>query len=74
MLPILLIAFAAPAYGGYLFTKASDVAAGSKEELSRGDQSEKRICCSRSKKDSVSILIMGVDDSKDTKLWRCYKN
>ena len=43
MFPILLIAFAAVAYGGYLFTKASDVAAGSKEELSRGDQSKKEL-------------------------------
>ena len=65
MFPILLIAFASAAYGGYLFTKASDVAADSKEELSRGDQSEKRYAAVDPKEDSVSILIMGVDDSKE---------
>ena len=69
MFPILLIAFATAAYGGYLFTKASDVAAGSKEELSRGEQSEKRIAAVDPTKDSISILIMGVDDSNDTKFW-----
>ena len=63
LLPVLLLTFAALAYGGYLFTKASDVAAGSKEELSRGDQSKKRIAAIDPKKDSISILIMGVDDS-----------
>lgn len=61
--PILLLAFAAVAYGGYLFTKASDVAAGSKEDLSRGELSERRIAAVDPKKDSISILIMGVDDS-----------
>ena len=65
MFPILLIAFAAVTYGGYLFTKASDVAAGSQEELSRGEQSEKRIAAVDPKKDSISILIMGVDDSNN---------
>ncbi|MFZ0444032.1 MAG: LCP family protein, partial [Bacillus sp. (in: firmicutes)] len=63
LLPILLLTFAAVAYGGYLFTKAFDVAAGSREVLSRGDQSEKRIAAVDPKKDSISILIMGVDDS-----------
>ena len=65
MFPILLIAFASVTYGGYLFSKASDVAAGSKEELSRGNQSEKRYAAVDPKEDSVSILIMGVDDSKE---------
>ena len=51
------------AYGGYLFTKAADVAAGSKEVLARGDQSERRFAAVDPKKDSISILIMGVDDS-----------
>ena len=63
MFPILLIAFAAVAYGGYLFTKASDVAADSQEELSRGEQSQKRIAAVDPTKDSISILIMGVDES-----------
>ena len=63
MFPILLIAFAAVSYGGYLFTKAADVAAGSQEELSRGEQSERRIAAVDPTKDSISILIMGVDES-----------
>ena len=50
-------------YGGYLFSKASDVAAGSQEELSRGEQSQKRIAAVDPTKDSISILIMGVDES-----------
>ena len=45
MFPILLIAFAAVTYGGYLFSKASDVAAGSQEELvSWGTISKKDRC------------------------------
>ena len=63
LLPLLLLTFAAVAYGGYLFTKAADVAAGSKEVLARGDQSERRFAAVDPKKDSISILIMGVDDS-----------
>ena len=63
MFPILLIAFAAVTYGGYLFTKASDVAADSQEELSRGEQSQRRIAAVDPTKDSISILIMGVDES-----------
>ena len=72
MLPILLLAFAAVAYGGYLFTKASDVAAGSKEELVSWRSIRKKNCCSRPKKDSISILIMGVDDSNTRRFWRSY--
>ena len=63
LLPLLLLTFAAVAYGGYLFTKAANVAAGSKEVLARGDQSERRFAAVDPKKDSISILIMGVDDS-----------
>ena len=65
MFPILLIAFAAVTYGSYLFTKAADVAADSQEELSRGEQSERRIAAVDPKEDSISILIMGVDDSQE---------
>ena len=63
MFPILLIAFAAVTYGGYLFSKASDVAADSQEELSRGEQSQRRMAAVDPSKDSISILIMGVDES-----------
>ena len=63
MFPILLIAFAAVTYGGYLFSKASDVAAGSQEELSRGELSDKRLAAVDPSKDSISILVMGVDES-----------
>ncbi|WP_338470675.1 LCP family protein [Niallia sp. XMNu-256] len=63
LLPLLLLMLGAVAYGGYLLTKAYDVAAGSKEELARGEISEKRIAAVDPKKDSISILIMGVDDS-----------
>ena len=65
MFPILLIAFATVTYGSYLFTKAADVAADSQEELSRGEQSERRIAAVDPKEDSISILIMGVDDSQE---------
>ena len=63
MFPILLIVFSAVSYGGYLFSKASDVAAGSQEELSRGEQSQRRMAAVDPSKDSISILIMGVDES-----------
>ena len=62
-IPIFAIAIGSVAYGGYLFTKASEVAAGSKVDLARGDQSSKRIEAVNPKKDSISILMMGVDDS-----------
>lgn len=63
LLPILILSISAVVYGGYLFTKASDVAANSKEDLARGEQSEKRITAVDPKKDSISVLIMGVDES-----------
>ena len=64
LIPILAIGIGTAAYGGYLFTKASDVAANSKEELARGEQSEKREWAVNPLKDNVSILFMGVDDSQ----------
>lgn len=63
LIPIFLIAISAITYGGYLFTKAADVAADSKVDLARGEQSEKRVEAVDPKQDSISILIMGVDDS-----------
>lgn len=63
LISIFLVAISAITYGGYLFTKAADVAAGSKVDLARGEQSEKRIEAVDPKQDSISILIMGVDDS-----------
>ena len=59
-----IVVFGAIAYGGYLLAKASDVAAGSQEELARGKLSEKRVAAVDPKKDSISILVMGVDDSE----------
>jgi len=64
LIPILAIGIGAASYGGYLFTKASEVAANSKEELARGEQSEKREWAVNPLKDNVSILFMGVDDSQ----------
>ena len=43
--------------------KQQMLGAGSKEVLARGDQSERRFAAVDPKKDSISILIMGVDDS-----------
>ena len=63
LIPLFLIAISAITYGGYLFTKAADVAADSKVALARGEQSEKRVEAVDPKQDSISILIMGVDDS-----------
>ncbi|RID84985.1 LytR family transcriptional regulator [Mesobacillus zeae] len=51
-------------YGAYLYTKAADVLGLSKVELSRGDQSAKRFKKVDPKHDNISMLIMGVDDSK----------
>ncbi len=64
LIPILALGIGTAAYGGYLFTKASTVAANSKQELARGDQSEKREWAVNPLKDNVSILFMGVDDSQ----------
>lgn len=63
LIPIFLLAISAVTYGGYLFTKAADVAADSKVDLARGEQSEKRVEAVDPKQDSISILMMGVDDS-----------
>nr|WP_234969352.1 LCP family protein [Bacillus mediterraneensis] len=63
-LPIFLLTIAGLGYGAYLYTKAADVLGLSKVELSRGDQSAKRIKKVDPKHDNISILIMGVDDSK----------
>ena len=64
LIPVLAIAIGAASYGGYLFSKASEVAANSKEDLARGDQSAKRDWAVNPLKDNVSILFMGIDDSE----------
>ena len=64
LIPVLTVALGVVAYGGYLFSKASEVAAKSKEDLTRGEQSAKREWAVNPLKDNVSILFMGVDDSE----------
>ena len=64
LIPVLALAIGAASYGGYLFSKASEVAANSKEDLARGEQSAKRDWAVNPLKDNVSILFMGVDDSE----------
>ena len=64
LIPVLTLVVGAVAYGGYLFSKASEVAANSKEDLARGEQSAKREWAVNPLKDNISILFMGVDDSK----------
>ena len=64
LIPVLTIALGVVTYGGYLFSKASEVAANSKEDLARGELSSKRDWAVNPLKDNVSILFMGVDDSE----------
>ena len=68
LIPVLAIVIGAASYGGYLFSKASEVAAKSKEDLARGEQSTKRDWAVNPMKDNVSILFMGVDDSESRDL------
>lgn len=68
LIPVLALSIGAASYGGYLFSKASEVAANSKEDLARGDQSAKRDWAVNPLKDNVSILFMGVDDSESRDL------
>ncbi|PLR78275.1 transcriptional regulator [Bacillus sp. V3-13] len=64
----MLLVLSMVGYGAYLFTKAADVADNSKQELKRGEQSEKRTAAVNPKHDNISILFMGVDDSKSRDL------
>jgi polyisoprenyl-teichoic acid--peptidoglycan teichoic acid transferase len=64
ILPVLILIFSTVGYGTYLFTKAANVAETSKKELNRGELSAKRTEKVNPKYDNISVLIMGVDDSK----------
>ncbi|THE12309.1 LytR family transcriptional regulator [Bacillus timonensis] len=64
LFPLLILLVAGGAYSAYLVNKAKNVAADSKTELNRGIKSEKRVEPVNPKHDNISILFIGVDDSK----------
>lgn len=64
LLPILIIGLSATAYGSYLFAKAKSVASDSFQSLGDRDSSPMRDRKIDPKKDNISILFMGVDDSE----------
>ncbi|MBY0025838.1 LCP family protein [Priestia aryabhattai] len=67
LLPILILGLSATAYGSYLFVKAKTVASDSYEGLGDRDNSPMRDRKIDPKKDDISILFMGVDDSETRK-------
>ncbi|TYR80139.1 LytR family transcriptional regulator [Priestia megaterium] len=64
LLPILIIGLTATAYGSYLFAKAKGIASNSFESLGGRETSPMRDRKIDPKKDNISILFMGVDDSE----------
>ncbi|MBM7577780.1 LCP family protein [Jeotgalibacillus terrae] len=62
-IPLLLIAVSGLVYGGYLYTKAQNVADDSFEEVEGRDQSELREKEVDPDVDNVSVLFLGVDGS-----------
>src|SRR5699024_10947613 len=47
---------------GYMLMKLSDVSSNTKQELVRGEKSEKREEAVSPNKDNISLLFLGVDD------------
>ncbi|WP_445487907.1 LCP family protein [Niallia sp. 03133] len=61
LLPILLLAISGVGYGAYLYTKAKSVINNSYQPIDRASKREAKV---DPKIDDVSILFIGVDDSK----------
>jgi LCP family protein required for cell wall assembly len=63
LLPILFLIISASAYGAFLYKKAENTANNSYEAIEGRVNSEKRYKKVHPKKDNISILFMGVDES-----------
>ncbi|MDQ0244779.1 LCP family protein required for cell wall assembly [Bacillus fengqiuensis] len=64
ILPILIIGLSATAYGSYLFAKAKSVVTDSFEEVGDRDTSPMREEKIDPKKDNISVLFIGIDESE----------
>jgi polyisoprenyl-teichoic acid--peptidoglycan teichoic acid transferase len=62
-LPILIVGLSATAYGSYLFAKAKSVVNSSFEEIGNRDTSPMREKEIDPKKDNISVLFIGIDES-----------
>jgi LCP family protein required for cell wall assembly len=62
-LPILFLIIMASAYGAFLYNKAAKTANNSYEAIEGRESSEKRYKKVNPKKDNISVLFMGVDES-----------
>ncbi|MCP1122351.1 LytR family transcriptional regulator [Bacillus sp. AFS018417] len=64
LIPLFLVIIGGGSYFFHIYNKAQAVANGAFSELGRGDKSAKREKAVKPMTDNVSILIMGVDESK----------
>ncbi|WP_078414340.1 LCP family protein [Priestia abyssalis] len=64
ILPVLIIGLSATAYGSYLFAKAKSVVTDSFEEVGNRDTSPMRNEKIDPKKDNISVLFIGIDESE----------
>jgi LCP family protein required for cell wall assembly len=67
ILPLLCLILGGASYAAYLYKKAEKVAQAAYNGLDRGKKSDKRLEAVKPLEDNISILIMGVDESKQRK-------